>query len=117
LAVEQDVYNLKRDCDEKETTIKELTNLLNSSEVANSKVISAFYSPELEIATSFSPFLTHLSFSLQFKTESFWIRRHYTEEEYNNFKTKEGFGCSGTKGTYIHGRYKQWNAPIGNLGA
>lgn len=40
LAVEQDVYNLKRDCDEKETTIKELTNLLNSSEVANSKRVS-----------------------------------------------------------------------------
>ncbi|AES67714.2 hypothetical protein MtrunA17_Chr2g0329061 [Medicago truncatula] len=40
LAVEQDVYNLKRDSEEKETTIKELTTLLNSSEVANSKRVS-----------------------------------------------------------------------------
>ncbi|GAU17255.1 hypothetical protein TSUD_109700 [Trifolium subterraneum] len=39
LAVEQDIYNLKRDCEEKETTIKELTTLLNSSEIANSKVM------------------------------------------------------------------------------
>ncbi|MCH99216.1 hypothetical protein A2U01_0020227, partial [Trifolium medium] len=40
LAVEQDIYNLKRDCEEKETTIKELTTLLNSSEVANSKRVA-----------------------------------------------------------------------------
>ncbi|CAJ2660967.1 unnamed protein product [Trifolium pratense] len=40
LAVEQDIYNLKRDCEEKETTIKELTALLNSSEVANSKRVA-----------------------------------------------------------------------------
>ncbi|KAK2371120.1 hypothetical protein QL285_084101 [Trifolium repens] len=40
LAVEQDIYNLKRDCEEKESTIKELTTLLNSSEVANSKRVS-----------------------------------------------------------------------------
>lgn len=39
LAVEQDIYNLKRDCEEKNTTIKELTTQLNYSEVANSKVI------------------------------------------------------------------------------
>ncbi|KAJ1412397.1 hypothetical protein SESBI_20518 [Sesbania bispinosa] len=37
LAVEQDIYNLKRDCEEKDTTIKELTTLLNSSETANCK--------------------------------------------------------------------------------
>ncbi|WJX69657.1 hypothetical protein P8452_53872 [Trifolium repens] len=40
LAVEQDIYNLKRDCEEKESTIKELTTLLNSSEVANSKRVA-----------------------------------------------------------------------------
>jgi len=39
LAVEQDIYNLRRDCEEKDTTIKELTTLLNCSEVANYKVI------------------------------------------------------------------------------
>ncbi|XP_004486945.1 uncharacterized protein [Cicer arietinum] len=40
LAVEHEVYNLKRDCEEKETTIQELTTLLNSSEIANSKRVS-----------------------------------------------------------------------------
>ncbi|XP_061364832.1 uncharacterized protein LOC133308240 [Gastrolobium bilobum] len=40
LAVDQDIYNLKRDCEEKDTTIKELTILLNSSEVANHKRIA-----------------------------------------------------------------------------
>jgi hypothetical protein len=83
LAVEQDIYNLKRDCEEKESTIKELTTLLNSSEVANSKVISAFYPLKLEIETSFSLLLTQLSFLL-FKTEGCRTRRHYTEEEHNN---------------------------------
>ncbi|KAL9322932.1 hypothetical protein ACSQ67_010985 [Phaseolus vulgaris] len=37
LAVEQDIYNLRKDCEEKDTTIKELTTLLNSNEVANCK--------------------------------------------------------------------------------
>ncbi|RDX95605.1 hypothetical protein CR513_21852, partial [Mucuna pruriens] len=40
LAVEQDIYNLRRDCEEKDTTIKELTTLLNSNEVANDKRIA-----------------------------------------------------------------------------
>ncbi|KAL5082588.1 hypothetical protein RYX36_011009 [Vicia faba] len=40
LAIEQDIYNLKRDCDEKETTINELTTQLNSSEIANSKRVA-----------------------------------------------------------------------------
>ncbi|KHN33331.1 hypothetical protein glysoja_005373 [Glycine soja] len=39
LAVEQDIYNLRRDCEEKDTTIKELTTLLNSNEVAKCKVV------------------------------------------------------------------------------
>ncbi|CAI8592247.1 unnamed protein product [Vicia faba] len=40
LAIEQDIYNLKRDCEEKETTINELTTQLNSSEIANSKRVA-----------------------------------------------------------------------------
>ncbi|CAK8536026.1 unnamed protein product [Lathyrus sativus] len=40
LAIEQDIYNLKRDCEEKETTINELTILLNSSEIANRKRVA-----------------------------------------------------------------------------
>ncbi|TKY48358.1 hypothetical protein E2542_SST25776 [Spatholobus suberectus] len=40
LAVEQDIYNLRRDCEEKDTTIKELTTLLNSNEVANYKRVA-----------------------------------------------------------------------------
>ncbi|KAF7824097.1 inactive rhomboid protein [Senna tora] len=40
LAIEQDIYNLKRDCEEKDSTIKELATLMNSSEVANSKRVA-----------------------------------------------------------------------------
>nr|POF05513.1 hypothetical protein CFP56_18029 [Quercus suber] len=40
LAVEQDIYNLKRDCEEKDATIKKLSTLLQSSDVAGSKRIS-----------------------------------------------------------------------------
>ncbi|KAK7272027.1 hypothetical protein RJT34_28371 [Clitoria ternatea] len=39
LAAEQEIYNLKRDCEEKDATITELNTLLNSSEVANYKRI------------------------------------------------------------------------------
>ncbi|QHN94924.1 hypothetical protein HN51_042776 [Arachis hypogaea] len=37
LVVEQDIYNLKRDCEEKDATIKDLTTLMKSSEAANYK--------------------------------------------------------------------------------
>ncbi|KAF3452572.1 hypothetical protein FNV43_RR03005 [Rhamnella rubrinervis] len=37
LAIEQDIYNLKRDCEDKDATIKELTTLLHSSDIAGSK--------------------------------------------------------------------------------
>ena len=39
LSMEQDVLFLKKDCDEKDATIKELTDLLHSSEVSGSQVI------------------------------------------------------------------------------
>jgi hypothetical protein len=44
LGVEQDIYNLKRDCEEKDATIKELTTLLHSSDVTGSKVMFLLYS-------------------------------------------------------------------------
>ncbi|KAE9588145.1 hypothetical protein Lalb_Chr22g0352291 [Lupinus albus] len=40
MTVEQDICNLKRDCEEKDNTIKELSILLNSSEVANNKRVT-----------------------------------------------------------------------------
>ncbi|KAI9081815.1 hypothetical protein K1719_036077 [Acacia pycnantha] len=40
LALEQDFFSLKRDCKEKDTKIKELTDLLNVSEVARSKRVA-----------------------------------------------------------------------------
>ncbi|CAN6696621.1 unnamed protein product [Malus baccata var. baccata] len=40
LAIEQDIYNLKKDCEERDGTIQELTTLLQSSESAGSKRIS-----------------------------------------------------------------------------
>ncbi|GAV63506.1 hypothetical protein CFOL_v3_07024 [Cephalotus follicularis] len=39
-ATEQDLFNLKRECEEKDTTIKELTTFLQSSGVAGSKRIA-----------------------------------------------------------------------------
>ncbi|KAJ7947525.1 Inactive rhomboid protein [Quillaja saponaria] len=40
LAVGQDMHNFKRECEEDDTTIEELTSLLNSSELAGSKRIA-----------------------------------------------------------------------------
>ncbi|KAL3752104.1 hypothetical protein ACJRO7_012859 [Eucalyptus globulus] len=40
IAIEQDVYNLKRDCEEKDATIKELTSFLQSCDAAGSKRIA-----------------------------------------------------------------------------
>ncbi|BBH04375.1 hypothetical protein Prudu_015498 [Prunus dulcis] len=40
LAIEQDIYNLKKDCEEKDGTIQDLTTLLQSSENAGSRRIA-----------------------------------------------------------------------------
>ncbi|KAK9273742.1 hypothetical protein L1049_018552 [Liquidambar formosana] len=40
LAIEQDIYNLKRECEEKDATIKELSTFLHSSDVVGSKRIA-----------------------------------------------------------------------------
>ncbi|PSR95395.1 Spindle pole body component like [Actinidia chinensis var. chinensis] len=40
LAIEQDIYNLKKECEEKDATTKELSTFLQSSEVAGSKRIA-----------------------------------------------------------------------------
>ncbi|CAL0332475.1 unnamed protein product [Lupinus luteus] len=40
MIVEQDVCNLKRDCEEKDKTIKQLSTLLSSSEVSNNKRVA-----------------------------------------------------------------------------
>ncbi|EXB48387.1 hypothetical protein L484_007965 [Morus notabilis] len=40
LAIEQDIYNLKKDCEDKDVIIKELTTLLHSSDIAGSKRIT-----------------------------------------------------------------------------
>ncbi|GFY98920.1 hypothetical protein Acr_13g0003210 [Actinidia rufa] len=40
LAIEQDIYNIKKECEEKDATIKELSTFLKSSEVAGSKRIA-----------------------------------------------------------------------------
>ncbi|CAL5433883.1 unnamed protein product [Camellia sinensis] len=40
LAIEQDIYNLKKECEEKDATIKELSTFLHSSEVSGSKRIA-----------------------------------------------------------------------------
>ena len=44
LSIEQDMLFLKKDCNEKDATIKELTNLLHSAEVSGSQVIMLFCS-------------------------------------------------------------------------
>lgn len=40
LGVEQEIYNLQRECDEKDATIKELTTAIRSAEIASSKRIA-----------------------------------------------------------------------------
>ncbi|KAA8549553.1 hypothetical protein F0562_001429 [Nyssa sinensis] len=40
LAIEQDIYTLKKECEEKDATIKELSTFVHSSEVAGSKRIA-----------------------------------------------------------------------------
>ncbi|KAK6272721.1 hypothetical protein POUND7_009804 [Theobroma cacao] len=40
LAIEQDIFNLKRECEEKDAVIKELTTFVQSSNLANSERIS-----------------------------------------------------------------------------
>ncbi|KAM6578785.1 hypothetical protein CsatB_030622 [Cannabis sativa] len=57
LAIEQDIYNLKRDCEDKDATIKDLTNLLHSSDVAGSKVVSLtrLRRPSFSASSSESP--------------------------------------------------------------
>lgn len=37
--IDQDIFNLKRECDEKDATIKELVTTLQSTENARSKVL------------------------------------------------------------------------------
>lgn len=39
LVTGQDIYNLKKECEEKDATIKELSTYLHSSEAAGSKVL------------------------------------------------------------------------------
>lgn len=51
LAVEQDIYNLRRNCDDKDAIIKELTSLLHSSDLAGSKV--KFFFLSMVISSSF----------------------------------------------------------------
>lgn len=43
LAIEQDMYNLQKECEEKDATIKELSTILHSSEVLGSKVQFCIY--------------------------------------------------------------------------
>lgn len=43
LAIEQDIYNLKKDCEDKDVIIKELTSLLHSSDIAGSKVFCSLF--------------------------------------------------------------------------
>lgn len=44
LAVDQDICNLKKECEEKDATIKELKDLLHSSDVTGSKVFTCLLS-------------------------------------------------------------------------
>lgn len=41
-AAEQDMYNLKKECEEKDATIRELTAILQSCDAAASKVEDSF---------------------------------------------------------------------------
>lgn len=112
LAIEQDIYNLRRDCEEKDATINELTTLLHSSDTAGSKVLfflyflhnftfflAIFFQRSIFDTTQALNFLQSIwNLFLFLVTENNWARRHYTEKEYDNYKTEEGHGGFGTKG-------------------
>ncbi|KAK7402218.1 hypothetical protein VNO78_14304 [Psophocarpus tetragonolobus] len=75
LAVEQDIYNLRRDCEKKDTTIKELTTLLNSNEVAkcqDSKVVqlTRLHRPSFSASGSNDSPLPHMIDNLIYDMES-----------------------------------------------
>lgn len=53
MAIEQDVYNLKRECEEKDATIKELTGFLQSCDAAGSKASSLLNLPLLSFLLKF----------------------------------------------------------------
>lgn len=42
-SIEQDICNLRKECEEKDTTIKELTTLVQSTNVRGSKVVFHLY--------------------------------------------------------------------------
>ena len=56
IAIEQDIYNIKKECEEKDVTIKELSTFLQLSEVAGSKV------PAPLLCMCFSPLRVLYSF-------------------------------------------------------
>ena len=66
LAIEQDIYNLKRDCEDKDAIIKELTTLLHSSDMAGSKVLflsNSYPTGKLFYRAFFSSFFFFVPFS------------------------------------------------------
>ena len=95
LAVEQDIFNLKRECEEKDAVIKELTTFVQSSNMASSNVMFPLCSPYL--LTILGPSVT-LTVNFFLITEDIRVGGHYTHEEHNNYKIKEGHGGSRTKG-------------------
>lgn len=90
LAVEQDIFNLKRESEEKDAVIKELATFVQSSNVTSSKVIIFVH---LISMLDFFPSI-NLSVNLFLITEDIRVGGHYTQEEHENYKIEEGHGGS-----------------------
>lgn len=76
-ALDQDICNLKRECEEKDATIKELTGILQSNNMAGSKVV----------LTHMSNIFYYLSFAFVLTTlisdlfQQIFFPRNYRESE------------------------------------
>lgn len=93
LALEHDINSLRRECEQKDVTIKELSTFLKSSEGLGSKVI--FFTALAVLRLIFLP-LFIITF-LQFPEDG-RVGRYHPQEEYDYQQASKGHNNSGTKG-------------------
>ncbi|KAE9585971.1 hypothetical protein Lal_00010160 [Lupinus albus] len=84
MIVEQDVCNLKRDCEEKDNTIKELSTLLSSFEVSNNKRVAELEDIVRMKNTTISKLKKDLVVLEQKVVQLTRLRRHSSANEYSN---------------------------------
>lgn len=94
--MEQDTYNLKKECEEKDAAIKELSVFIRSKDAATSKVRRLAITILLLVHQV--KVQTGLIVLIPFSTENRGTRRSYSQKEHNYNKVEKGSHCSGTEG-------------------